>query len=342
MEDQAMRIANRFLLALVAFTTLPLLAQQSSTRAHQSASAAAAGSQIGSQVSESSGAAAQASPGSARVEGSSSATAASQAGDLAAAKTSESDAASAATGMRPVSGELVGKLDAKSAKAGDLVVVKTTEAVKTADGTTIPKGSRLVGEVTDVQAHGSASEDSHVAIKFYRAELKGGESLAIHCEIQSVSRPASAMAAGSMDEDSFGGMGGGMGMSGGGRAMGGGRVGSGLGGASLRSVAQTTSRTNEHVGEHVGTAAGGTGRATAHVAGNAASSAGGRVRASGGAVGSAGGRATAHATGVPGVMLQSRGTTSGLASGTLSASKKNVHLDSGTQMVLGVSGAGAR
>ena len=50
--------------------------------------------------------------------------------------------------MRPVNGELVNKLDAKSAKAGDQVVVKTTESVKIADGMVIPKGSRLLGTVT--------------------------------------------------------------------------------------------------------------------------------------------------------------------------------------------------
>ena len=55
--------------------------------------------------------------------------------------------------MSSVSGELEGKLDSKTAKVGDRVVLKTTEKVQTSDGTVIPRGSRLVGHVTQVQAH---------------------------------------------------------------------------------------------------------------------------------------------------------------------------------------------
>ncbi len=41
--------------------------------------------------------------------------------------------------MSSVSGELEGKLDSKSAKVGDRVVLKTTEKVLTSDGTMIPR-----------------------------------------------------------------------------------------------------------------------------------------------------------------------------------------------------------
>jgi hypothetical protein len=49
--------------------------------------------------------------------------------------------------MSPVNVELVSKLDSKTAKVGDSVVVQTKASVKTADGTEIPKGSKLVGHV---------------------------------------------------------------------------------------------------------------------------------------------------------------------------------------------------
>jgi hypothetical protein len=70
-------------------------------------------------------------------------------------------------------------------------------------------------------------------------------------------------------------------------------------------------------------------QATGRPAGSASEAAG---TLSGGAAGSG----TAHATGIPGVMLAGRGSAASSASGTLSASKKNVHLDGGTQIVLGV------
>ena len=63
--------------------------------------------------------------------------------------------------LSPVVGELVNKLDSKSAKTGDQVVVKTTEKATTADGVEIPKGSKIVGHVVDVTAHDNGIGGSH-------------------------------------------------------------------------------------------------------------------------------------------------------------------------------------
>jgi hypothetical protein len=91
--------------------------------------------------------------------------------------------------MSPVNGELVNKLDSKTAKTGDNVVVRTKAAVKTADGTEIPKGSQLIGHVIDVQPSG-AGENSQVALQFDHVELNGGQNLAVHSQIQSIAPPA--------------------------------------------------------------------------------------------------------------------------------------------------------
>ena len=98
----------------------------------------------------------------------------------------DNDASSPALQLYPVKGELLGSLDSKSARTGDTVVVKTLENVKASDGTEIPKGSKLVGRVTGVQARGEGAENSQIAIKFDHAELKGGETLEIESVIQSV------------------------------------------------------------------------------------------------------------------------------------------------------------
>ena len=60
--------------------------------------------------------------------------------------------------MSPVSGELMSKLDSKTAKAGDSVVIQTKSSAKTADGTEIPKGSKLVGHVLVVHAERGGRE----------------------------------------------------------------------------------------------------------------------------------------------------------------------------------------
>jgi hypothetical protein len=88
--------------------------------------------------------------------------------------------------MSPVAGELVDKLDTKTAKAGDTVVLKTKSAVTTVDGTSIPKGSKLIGHVMGVKPSGPDNANSQVALQFDRAEVNGGQSVAIHSEIQSI------------------------------------------------------------------------------------------------------------------------------------------------------------
>ena len=87
--------------------------------------------------------------------------------------------------LRPVNGELVSKLDTKTAKTGDELVVQTKASVKTADGTEIPKGSKLVGHVVAVQSSASG-QNSQVALKLDHAELSGGQSLPIQSQIQSI------------------------------------------------------------------------------------------------------------------------------------------------------------
>ena len=73
--------------------------------------------------------------------------------------------------MSPVNGELVSKLDSKTAKTGDSVVVQTKTSVKTADGTEIPKGSKLIGHVLGAKPSG-AGENSQVALQFDHIELR--------------------------------------------------------------------------------------------------------------------------------------------------------------------------
>jgi hypothetical protein len=234
--------------------------------------------------------------------------------------------------MRPVNCELAGKLDSKSAKVGDAVVAKTRESVRAADGTIIPKGANLVGHIADVQAHSSSEAESHLGIVFDRVEWSGGHSLPIHSVIQGIAPPLNAFASGSAgDDDSLASpVGAGAGSRGMANTRGGGILG-GTAGAAGSAAGNLGSNLGANT-SNLGASAGGTlrtaGEATAETAGNT------------GAVASTGvGAATsasmgAHATGVPGVMLA--GDASGSTAGTLSASRRNVHLDSGTQLTIAV------
>ncbi len=76
--------------------------------------------------------------------------------------------------MTSVTGELENKLDTKSAKVGDRVALKTTDKVQVSDGTIIPRGSRLIGHISELQAHNGDRAIAQMGIVFDRVELKNG------------------------------------------------------------------------------------------------------------------------------------------------------------------------
>jgi len=223
--------------------------------------------------------------------------------------------------MSSVKGELVDKLDSKTAKPGGIVVLKTRHKVATADGTVIPKGSKLVGQVSEVKPHTQSNPNAVVAIRSDRAEIKGGQSLQVQSVIESVAPPENAAAGTGID--SFGnGRGVGETMPGG--SMPGAAAGAGAGGMNRSGSPAGSSASIPTVGSESTM-----GRSTQ--SGQSA----GRV------VGSSRGQ-TIRTTAIPGIYLATResspeaGTPAQEISGTLLAAMQEVRLDSGTEVVLGV------
>lgn len=313
-----MKTASLLAAAIVTFASFPLVAQQVDANGQQGASASAANVNAGESTDT---AAANGSHG---------------------AKPWAYQAAYENGDIRSVRGVLEGKLDSRSARSGEGVIIRTTREITTADGTDIPKGSRLMGHLTQVQAHEKGHADSQMGIVFDQAVLKGGSSVPIHAMIESV-WPSSAsgttnMSAGSMgsDDDVAGGIGGGGvagGMGGGGVASAGPAMGGGtaMGGRGLGGVGRNG---GGPVGGPVGDATSTAGQTASGIDNTAGGSIGsmGPVDPAGGIYGP--GSLATHSTGIPGVMLS--GDATGAISGMLSATGKNVHLDSGTQMVLGI------
>jgi hypothetical protein len=98
-----------------------------------------------------------------------------------------------------VAAELSKKLDTGNAKVGDPVVAKTTADAQLADGTKLPKGSKLVGRVTDVLAKSHDHHDSHLTFVFDHAALKDGRELPVRTSVQALSAPAPVAASSSDD-----------------------------------------------------------------------------------------------------------------------------------------------
>ena len=216
-----------------------------------------------------------------------------------------------AVDMSPVNGELVSKLDTKTAKTGDSVVVQTKAPVKTADGTEIPKGSKLVGRVMGVHPS-AAGDNSQVVLQFDHIELKGGQNMPIHSQIQSIAPPAGAASASGSSTMSSGAM-----------------SGPPAGGSS-----------NPSATANGGSRASGAPQATGGDSGAASAGA----PAAGTVVARTGNIAIAT-TSVPGVLLANNAPGQqdprmAQASSILLGAKQDIQLDGGTQMVVGVSAAG--
>ena len=226
--------------------------------------------------------------------------------------------------LRPVTGALEKKIDTKDAKAGDPIVVKTTEDATMAGGTVIPKGSLIIGHVTEVQAHSKENPNAKLTIQFDQAEIKGGQTLPIRTVLESVAPPPTTV----HPTDTMN---------------------SGMGGAPMAAPGTTGNS-----GTMAGSPGGSSAPAGAPAAGGAASapSAGGVPPAMStgteqqatnatpetGKVVARQGNVAIKTTAVPGVLLatNANGQPFSNASGALLGAKRNVHLDGGTEVVLAV------
>jgi hypothetical protein len=259
--------------------------------------------------------------------------------------------------LTSVQTELTSRIDTKNASVGQEVAARTKETAKLADGTTLPKGTRLVGRITRVAAQDKAGGGgSLLSMTFDHAELKGGQTVQLRSVIQTVApaaglssnvgtqsmAPIELMGGGVSSASTRGGLGSG--------GLGGGGV---LGGP-MRPAAQTPGSigVNDPAAGSIGGAAGpvdqttdsigSIGQTTGTTRGRAANDAGAGigpvshttiapVAQAGESVSNSNG---SRATGLPGVLLNT--TDSAYSSGTLFAPGRNLTLESGTQITLGV------
>jgi hypothetical protein len=77
-------------------------------------------------------------------------------------------------------------VDARRNHAGDEVLARTTENVNAKRQILIPKGSKLVGHVTEVRAKAKDESQSVLGIRFDRAVLKDGHEIPLAVSIQAL------------------------------------------------------------------------------------------------------------------------------------------------------------
>jgi hypothetical protein len=94
-------------------------------------------------------------------------------------------------------------IDSKKAKSGEQITAHTTEAVKSTDGRTIlPKGTKLVGHVTQASARSNGQGEAILAIQFDKAVLKDGQEVPLNnAVIQAVAAPSHEASAYGIDTE---------------------------------------------------------------------------------------------------------------------------------------------
>ncbi len=216
---------------------------------------------------------------------------------------------------------LSGSLDARKNKEGDRVAAHTTQAVKQDGQVVIPKGAKVIGHVTEAKARAQGESESALGIMFDKAVLRNGQEIPLHVAVQALAAAQTAASSPAGDMDT---MGSASGMaSGSGRAPG---SGGGLVGAVGSSAGATAGAVTNTAGT-VGSAAGGAVNSTVNTAASATGNAAGA---------GVGGMLNSSSTGVIGLQgLSLNSEASNATQGSvIVSSTKNVHLDSGTRLLL--------
>jgi hypothetical protein len=94
---------------------------------------------------------------------------------------------------------LLKAVDAKKAKPGDEVVAKVTQDVKSNDKVVLPKGSKVMGKVTQAQGRAKGQDESELGLAFDSAVLKDGTKVPISFTIQAVADSSGPMAQATLD-----------------------------------------------------------------------------------------------------------------------------------------------
>ena len=252
----------------------------------------------------------------------------------ASASASRSGASANVANGSTMKAELTRPVDAKKNKVGDTVMARTTEDVKSDGQVVIPRGSKLIGHVTQAQAKAKGESESSLGIVFDRAISKnGGHEVPLHAVIQALASGQTQASAAMEGMDTM--------ASGSGMAMG-------------QAEAGRPTRTAMPSGSGGGGLVGGVGSTVNSTAGVATNTVGNVSGAGGGAVSStvntglgatgtaaglnSAGQLASTSSGVIGLRgLNLNSAASNSTQGSLiTSAERNVRLESGTQMLLRV------
>jgi hypothetical protein len=228
------------------------------------------------------------------------------------------NSANISSGMK-IDATLATSLDAKRSKPGDEVEARTEEDIKQDGKVVLKKGTRLVGHVTQAQQRANGQSESQLGIAFDHAVLKNGQDVPFNATILALASARSAASSSTGSDDIM------AGSNGMGSTQGSARSGGLINGAASTAGSATGSVMN--TAASVPTAASG----SLNSATRSSDAVGGLNSA---------GRLSSNSNGVFGLEgISLNAAASNATQGSMIVSTtKNVHLDSGTQLLLQTTG----
>ena len=212
--------------------------------------------------------------------------------------------------------ELQSMIDVRRNKVGDPVILKTTKAIKQNGEVIVPKGTSLIGRITDIKRKTKNDAGSRIGMVFDRIQGKNLD-LPVNASIVSIVTAQAGAAAG----DLFAGDISGSSSSGGSASAGRSSSGGGLLGGVGSSVGGLVGTTTSTVGNVTGTAVNTVGQTTGSVVNSAGST--------GGSLGST----------VKGLQISQSASGSANSSSTISAQGKDVRIEKGTSFRMRLDGS---
>ena len=208
--------------------------------------------------------------------------------------------------------QLQSSLDARHAKVGDRVILKTTDAIKQNGKVVVPKGAQLIGRVTDVQQQTKETGESHIGLLIDQLR-SGSMEIPVTTSILSITQARThAQASNSAIDNDL----------------------SGQSSASTRSSSPPRNSNNGGLLGGVGNTVGGVVNTTTSAVGNVS---GTTTNAVGSTVGATAGTAGNLSGSLRGMEISQSSNASAQSGSTLSLTGNNLRLESGTTFNLAIS-----
>ncbi len=77
-------------------------------------------------------------------------------------------------------------LDARKSKAGDVVLARTADEFALANGVQVPKNTRLIAHLTEVQSKGHGFSESRLGLVFDKIQLRDGREIPVSMLVEKI------------------------------------------------------------------------------------------------------------------------------------------------------------